>query len=119
MLKPQFDGELLVLRPDGPITREDVAALTRAVDEHLASRAKLAGAMIETPAFPGYADPMAFADHMRFVATHYGRVRRIALVTDSPLAAVAETIAGHIASLELRHYKFGDSEAALTWLRSP
>jgi hypothetical protein len=119
MLKPQFDDEVLVLRPDGPITREDVATLTRAVDEHLTDHAKIAGAMIETPAFPGYADPMAFADHMRFVATHYGRVRRIALVTDSPLATVAETLAGHVATLQLRHYKFGDSEAALAWLRSP
>jgi hypothetical protein len=119
MLNPQFDGEVLVLRPDGPITSEDIATLTRSVDEHLANHPKIAGAMIETRAFPGYAHPAAFADHMRFVADHYGRVRRIALVTDSPLATVAEAIAGHVATLQLRHYRFGESAAALAWLRSP
>jgi len=28
MLNARFDGDVLVLRPDGPITREDVAVLT-------------------------------------------------------------------------------------------
>ena len=36
MLKVQFDGDVLGVRPDGPITWEDVATLTRAADEYLA-----------------------------------------------------------------------------------
>jgi hypothetical protein len=100
MLNSQFDGEVLVFRPDDPIIGEDVATLTRSVDELLANHPKIAGAMIETRAFPGYADPVAFADHMHFVADHYGRVRRVALVTDSPLAMVAEAIASHVAALD-------------------
>ena len=31
MLTVQFDGDVLVVRPDGPIRREDVATLTRTV----------------------------------------------------------------------------------------
>ena len=33
MLNVQFDGDVLAVRPDGPITREEVATLTRAADE--------------------------------------------------------------------------------------
>jgi hypothetical protein len=34
MLNAQFDGDVLVLRPDGPITREDLAVLTWTADEY-------------------------------------------------------------------------------------
>jgi hypothetical protein len=52
MLNAQFDGDVLVLRPDGPITREDVAALTRTADEYLAGHAKISGVMVRTQNFP-------------------------------------------------------------------
>jgi hypothetical protein len=54
MLKVQFDGDVLAVRPDGPITREDVGTLTRTADEYLADHPKIAGVMVETRAFPGY-----------------------------------------------------------------
>jgi hypothetical protein len=40
MLKVQFDGDVLGVRPDGPITREDVATLTRAGGEYTAGHPK-------------------------------------------------------------------------------
>jgi hypothetical protein len=52
MLNVQFDGDVLAVRPDGPIMREDVATLTRAADEYLADHPKIAGVMVETRAFP-------------------------------------------------------------------
>jgi hypothetical protein len=36
MLKVRIDDDVLGVRPEGPITREDVATLTRAADEYLA-----------------------------------------------------------------------------------
>jgi SpoIIAA-like len=119
MLKVQFDGEVLGVRPEGPITREDVAALTRTADEHLAGHPKIAGVMVETRTFPGFASVDAFADYARFIADHHARVRRIALVTDSALAPVAEFMANHVVGVEMRHYPFAESATALAWLRSP
>jgi hypothetical protein len=74
--------------------------------------------MIETQTFPGYADLKAFADHVHFVAGHHSRVLRIALVTDSALAPIAEFVANHVVGVEMRHYRFDERAAALTWLRS-
>jgi hypothetical protein len=119
MLHPEFDGGALVLRPDAPITRADVAELTQTVDQYLATHPKVAGVMIETATFPGYAELGAFADHVHFVAHHHSRVRRVALVTDSALAPVAEFIANHVVGIEMRCYPFVDRRAALTWLKSP
>ena len=52
MLKVQFDDDVLRVRPEGPITREDVAALTRAADEYLTGHPKITGVMVETRTFP-------------------------------------------------------------------
>ena len=88
MLNAHFDGDVLVVRPDGPITREDVAALTRTAEEYLASHAKISGVMVRTQRFPGFASVGAFADYTRFIADHHARVRRATLVTNSALAPV-------------------------------
>jgi SpoIIAA-like len=119
MLNVQFDGDVLAVRPDGPITREDVATLTRAADEYLADHAKIAGVMVETRAFPGFASVGAFADYARFIADHHAHVRRLALVTDSALAPVAEFMANHVVGVQMRHYPFAEGAAAQAWLRSP
>lgn len=119
-LKPEFvePGGVLVLRPEGPITVDDVAAIRAAADTYLAAHRRLGGLMIETRAFPGWADLMALAEHLRFVAEHVGRVRRVALVTDSVLAPAAEFLARHVADIEFRHFPFNEDDIALAWLRS-
>jgi hypothetical protein len=118
MLNARFDGDVLGLQPDGPITREDVAALTLTADEYLAGHAKISGVMVQTQRFPGFASVGAFADYARFIADHHVRVRRVALVTDSALAPVAEFMANHVVGVEMRHYPFAEGAAALAWLRS-
>jgi hypothetical protein len=118
MLTAQFDGDVLVVRPGGPIAREDVATLTRTVDEYLAGHPKISGVMVETRAFPGFASVGAFADYARFIADHHARVRRLALVTDSALAPVAEFMANHVVGLQMRHFPFAEGTSALAWLRS-
>jgi len=118
MLNAQFDGDVLRVRPDGPITGEDVATLTRMADDHLATHPKIAGVMVHTQKFPGFASVAAFADYARFIADHHARVRRLALVTDSALAPIAEFVANHVVGLEMRPFPFAEETAALAWLRS-
>jgi hypothetical protein len=118
MLNVQFDGDVLGVRPGGPITRDDVAVLTRSADDYLAGHSKIAGVMVETRTFPGFASVGAFADYARFIADHHARVRRVALVTDSALAPIAEFMANYVVGVEMRHYPFAEGAAALAWLRS-
>jgi hypothetical protein len=119
MLNIQFDGDVLGVQPDGPITREEIARLTRTADEYLGDHPKFAGVMVETRAFPGCASVGAFADYARFIADHHAHVRRLALVTDSALAPVAEFMANHVVGVQMRHYPFAEGAAAQAWLRSP
>ena len=118
MLKLQFDGDVLVVQPEGPITRENVATLTRMADEYLAGHPKIAGVMVETRTFPGFASVGAFADYASFIANHHAHVRRLALVTNSALAPVAEFMANHVVGMEMRHFRFAEGAAAIAWLKS-
>ena len=118
MLTAEFDGDVLVVRPEGRIARDDVATLTQTADAYLAAHGTISGVMVQTPVFPGFASAAAFADYVRFIADHHARVRRIALVTDSALAPIAQFVANHVVGLEMRHYAFGESAAALEWLRT-
>jgi hypothetical protein len=119
MLTVQFDGDVLRVRPEGPITREDVATLKQAADEYLTGHPKITGVMVETRTFPGFASVGAFADYARFIADHPAGVRRLALVTDSVLVPIAEFMANHVVGVEMRHYPFAEGAAAQAWLRSP
>ena len=108
---------VLKVRPDGPITNEDVATLSRTADDYLATHPTIVGVIVHALSFPGFAGVSAFADYVRFIADHHTHVRRLALVTNSALAPIAEFVANHMAGLEMRPFPFAEEAAALAWLR--
>jgi hypothetical protein len=55
-------------------------------------------------------------NHLRFVRDHHKRIKRIAVVTDSHLGDVAERIASHFVSAEIKHFPAGQVEAARQWI---
>ena len=76
----------------------------------------LAGLIIEAPKFPGWESLGAMAAHIRFVRDHHKRIRKIGLVTDSALGTVAERLASHFVSAEIRHFSAAKLEAAKQWV---
>jgi hypothetical protein len=78
MLTPQFDDDVLVVRPSGLIMSADVETLDRTANEYLATHPKIPGVMIQTRTFPGFASIGAFGGYVRFVLGHRTRVRRSA-----------------------------------------
>jgi hypothetical protein len=74
--------------------------------------------MIEAPSFPGWENFAALLSHLRFVRDHHRRIRRVAVVSDSPLLAVAPKIASHFVSAELRTFDAASRAAALAWIEA-
>jgi hypothetical protein len=110
---------IVVLKPDASLTKEDFVGLSASVDAHLADHASLHGLLIHAEAFPGWENFAGFAAHIRFVRNHQQKIERVALVTDSPIARVAEALAKHFVAAEIKHFPFADYEKALNWLRTP
>jgi hypothetical protein len=115
ILKP--DG-ILVLKPQGPLSKEDFGGVSAAVDSYLSDHASLHGVMIHAKGFPGWKNFGGFVAHMHFVREHHRKIERIAIVTDSPVASTAQSIGKHFTSADVMHFPFVEDAKALDWLKA-
>lgn len=109
---------ILILKPNAPLSKEDFSGLSAAVDSYLFDHARLQGVLIHAKAFPGWENFGGFTAHMHFVSEHHKKVRRVAVVTDSQLAGLAESLGRHFTSAEIKHFPFPDDAKALDWLEA-
>jgi hypothetical protein len=109
---------ILYVRPRSALEQGDFEQLAKTVDPYLEKSGALAGLIIEAPTFPGWDSLGAMAAHFRFVRDHHTRIKKIALVTDSALGNVAEHLAAHFVSAEIRHFPAGSLDAAEQWVAS-
>ncbi len=118
MLKHSLDtaNSVLYVRPESKLEETDFAALAQAVDPYIEERGGLAGIIIEAPEFPGWENLGALMSHFRFVRDHHKHIKKVGLVTDSPLGDIAETLAAHFVSAEVRHFPTGELDSARQWV---
>lgn len=72
--------------------------------------------IIRAESFPGWSSFAALTTHLRFVKDHHQKISRIALVTDSPIGKLAEVVASHFVSAEVKEFPFEDMEQARSWI---
>jgi stage II sporulation SpoAA-like protein len=109
-------NSILYLRPKSALTEGDFVQLAKTVDPYIQEHGDLSGLIIEVAAFPGWESLGAMAGHFRFVRDHHKHIKKIGLVTDSPLGKVAEHLASHFVSAEIRRFPAGEVEAAKQWV---
>jgi hypothetical protein len=109
---------ILVLKPDAPLSKDDFCNLSGTVDSYLSDHAKLHGVLIHSRGFPGWENFGGVTAHMHFVREHHKKVERVAVVTDSQIAGIAESLGKHFTSAEVRHFPFPDNVKALDWLKT-
>jgi hypothetical protein len=119
MIDYRLDPESSILhaRVHGPLAAEDFARLASAVDPHIEATGRLAGIVLEADRFPGWEGLGALVSHIRFVRSHHEHVGKVAVVTDSKLGDVAERLASHFVSAEIKHFPSGQADAAMRWIR--
>jgi len=111
------DGVLHVY-PRDAFDADDFAELSQVVDPYILEHGGLNGLIIEADAFPGWDSFAAMAAHFRFVRDHQKAIRKVAVVTDSPLAGALERLAAHFVSAKVQHFAMKDRQAAQTWVTS-
>jgi hypothetical protein len=109
-------NSVLYVRPKAALGKSDFVQLAQAVDPYIEKTGGLAGVIIDAPSFPGWESLGAMATHFRFVRDHHKHVKKIGLVTDSPLGSVAEHLASHFVAADIRHFAAGELEAAKQWV---
>ena len=114
IMKPEG---FLLLKPTALLSRADFVGLTRLVDAYLADNTTIHGVLIHAETFPGWDSFAGFSAHMQFVRNHHQKIERIALVTDSAVAGVAEALGKHFIAAEFRRFPFAEYDSALNWLK--
>lgn len=54
--------------------------------------------------------------HFRFVKDHHKHIKKVGLVADSAIGNVAEHLASHFVSAEIRHFPTADLDGAKNWI---
>jgi hypothetical protein len=107
---------ILHVRPRAALEQGDFAQLAKTADPYIEKSGNLAGLIIEAPKFPGWESLGAMVSHIRFVRDHHKRIGKVALVTDSAMGNVAESLASHFVAAEIRHFPAGQLDAAKQWI---
>ncbi len=118
MLQYELDTarSIVIVRPQARLEKDDFVELAKAVDPQIEASGDLAGVIIDAAAFPGWEDFGAMVSHIRFVRDHQKHVKKVAVVTDSPLGDVAEHLMSHFVSAVIKHFPAGQTEEAKEWI---
>lgn len=111
------DG-VAILHPAEPLTTEDFSNAARVIDEYIRLKGDLQGLIIHTRNFPGWESFSALIKHLVFIRDHHRHIKKIAVITNSPVGGIAEHIVGHFVSAEVRRFDFQDVEGADAWLNN-
>jgi hypothetical protein len=107
---------VLIVRPEGKLEAQDFLKLSGVVDPFIEERGGLNGIIIVTEKFPGWKDFNGMIEHMRFVRNHHRKITKVAIVTDSKVADVAESLGKHFVKASVKHFSFKELESAKGWM---
>ncbi len=118
MIDYDLDSEhnILLVHPKSALDKNDFTELAKAVDPQIEAHGDLAGLIISAPSFPGWDSFAAMVTHFRFVRDHQKHIKKVAVVTDSHLADVAEHLGSHFVSATIQHFPAGQLEQARQWI---
>jgi len=107
---------VLTVRPEGKLESQDFQTLSKVVDPFIEERGRLNGIVIVTERFPGWEDFNGMIEHMKFVRNHHRKIAKVAIVTDSKVADVAESLGKHFIKASIKHFSFNELESAKRWM---
>jgi hypothetical protein len=107
---------VLTVRPEGKLEVQDFQSLSKTVDPYIEEKGKLTGLIIVADKFPGWKDFSGMIEHMRFVRSHHTEIVKVALVTDSKMADIAESLGKHFVKASIKHFSAHELESAKSWI---
>lgn len=117
MLIVKLDHEhgIALLEPTGALDEKDFQAASSEIDPLIESAGQLNGLIIHTKSFPGWDSFSALVSHFKFVKNYHQKVKRVALVTDSVIGSLFESLASHFVDAQLRLFEYDELEQAKLW----
>ena len=118
MLSIEIDhkNHIVMLIPDGRLSVQDFKNATDKIDAYIKTTDKLNGLLIHTEHFPGWQNFSSMTSHLRFINDHHKKIKKLALVSDSFLAPLAEILASHFVSAKIKNFDYKQLTEAKKWI---
>ena len=116
MIKITLFSNYCLIEPQGPLTKDDFAAIAGKIDPIIDNEGPLDGLIVKTREFPGWEGLGDIIAHFRFVKNHLRLVKKVALVTDAKIAELFPTIVDHFVKAEVKHFPFNAFDEAVDWM---
>jgi len=100
---------------DQALRIEDFERLAATVDPWTREHGELRGLVLHIRRVPGWTSLGSVIRHVQFVVGHHGKIRRIALVSDTPVASTVAAAADRVVHPQVRPFAGTDLTAAQAW----
>ena len=107
---------IAVFSPEEKLSEADFKNAANVIDPYIEQHDKLNGLIISTESFPGWESFAGLLSHFSFVKDHHKKIKCIALVTNSSLGSLAENLASHFVSAQIKAFKYSDIDSARSWI---
>lgn len=111
------DSNVAILQPQGSITENDFETVRKIVDPYIDKTGRLDGVIVQARRFPDSEALRNLSSHMRFTHDQQERVSRVAVVSDSAMGNVKETLSENFTHADIQTFPFQDFEKAKRWVR--
>ncbi len=120
MINITFDKEspIVTFEPEGELKESDFEILPKILDPFIKIHKRLDGFVVLAETFPPYEEFAACLGYLKFVKNQHKKVKRIALVTDSPIGEWKERLAEHFIAAEIRRFPYDAYEEAKRWVKA-
>ena len=115
-LELRNDAGVLIVKPLGPLSKENFAAISGEADPYIESHGSLNGLMICFERFPGWKNPQGLCSHLRFVRGHQKTIKKVAFVTNSTIVKLVISIAKYFVHPEARYFRYNQEQSAMKWV---
>ena len=105
-----------IVEPNGKLSEQDFKSVASIIDPYIEEASGLRGLIISTENFPGWESFAAFLSHLSFVKEHHKKIARIAIVTDSPIGSLAQSVGDHFVSATVKTFVYKDKNEAKEWI---
>ena len=109
-------GNYCLIEPQGPLTKDDFAAIADRIDPIIDNKGTLDGLIVKTRDFPGWEGLGDVIAHFRFITNHHRLIKKIELVTDAKIAEIFPVIVDHFVKAEVKQFRFDDFDEAVAWI---
>jgi len=120
MLKTTLDKTtgIATLTPDSKLSESDFQNAANTIDPYIETEGHLRGLIISTRDFPGWESFSAFVRHLSFVRDHHKKSTRTAIVTDSAVCDLAQSIGKHFVAATVAAFAYNKEQEARDWIMS-